>query len=86
MDELSNTYTLTHSPDGWRVHFSSGVAPGFGLEPHYNLFEVIDRVETLYPEYRPQPNHSAARGLSASGELAAGTPKNSKRSSRRQVN
>ena len=30
------------------------LAPGFGLEPHYNLFEVIDRIETLYPEYRPQ--------------------------------
>ena len=54
MDELSKTYTLAHSPDGWRVHFSSGIAPGLGLEPDYNLFEVIDRVETLYPEYRPR--------------------------------
>ena len=54
MDELSITYTLTHSPGGWRVHFSSGIAPGLSVEPHYNLFEVIDRVETLYPEYRPQ--------------------------------
>jgi hypothetical protein len=54
MDELSKSYTLTHSDQGWRVHFSTGVAPGFGLETHYNLFEVIDRVETLYPEYRPQ--------------------------------
>lgn len=54
MDELSKTYTLAHSPDGWSVHFSIGLAPGFGLEPHYNLFEVIDRVEMLYPEYRPQ--------------------------------
>ena len=54
MDELSNTYTVTHSPDGWRVHFSTGVTPGLGLEPHYNLFEVIGRVETLYPEYRPR--------------------------------
>jgi hypothetical protein len=52
MDELSKTYTLTHAKDGWRVHFSTGIAPGFGLEPHYNLFEVIGRVETLYPEYR----------------------------------
>src|ERR1700751_5024230 len=54
MDELSKSYTLTHSDQGWRVHFSTGVAPGFGLEPHYNLFEVIGRVDTLYPEYRPQ--------------------------------
>lgn len=54
MDELSKTYTLTHSADGWRVNFSTGIAPGFGVEPHYNLFDVIDRVETLYPEYRPK--------------------------------
>ena len=54
MEELSKTYTLAHSPDGWRVHFSTGIAPGFGLEPHYNLFEVIGRLETLYPDYRPQ--------------------------------
>ena len=54
MDALSKTYTLTHSPNGWRVNFATGIAPGFGLEPHYNLFEVIDRVETLYPEYRPR--------------------------------
>jgi len=54
MDELSKTYTLTHSADGWRVNFSTGIAPGFGVEPHYNLFDVIDRVETLYPEYRPR--------------------------------
>ena len=53
MDELSKTYTLAHSPDGWRVHFSTGIAPGFGLEPHHSLFEVINRIETLYPEYRP---------------------------------
>ena len=30
MDELSKTYTLTHSADGWHVHFSTGIAPGFG--------------------------------------------------------
>jgi hypothetical protein len=54
MEELSKTYTLTHSRDGWRVNFSTGIAPGFGLEPHYRLFEVIDRVEMLYPEYRPR--------------------------------
>jgi hypothetical protein len=54
MDELSKTYTVAHSPDGWRVHFSTGIAPGFGMEPHYDLVDVIDRVETLYPEYRPQ--------------------------------
>jgi hypothetical protein len=56
MEELSKTYTLIHSNDGWRVHFSTGIAPGFGLEPHHSLFEVIDRVEMLYPEYRPQLN------------------------------
>ena len=54
MDELSKTYTLTHSADGWRVNFSTGIAPGFGVEPHYHLFDVLDRVETLYPEYRPR--------------------------------
>jgi hypothetical protein len=54
MDELTKTYTLAHSPDGWRVNFSTGIAPGFGVEPHYNLREVIRRVETLYPEYRPR--------------------------------
>jgi len=54
MDELSKTYTLTHSRDGWRVNFSTRIAPDFPLEPHYNLFEVIDRVETLYPEHRPR--------------------------------
>ena len=54
MDELSRTYTLSHSADGWRVNFSTGIAPGFGVEPHYHLFDVIDRVETLYPEYRPR--------------------------------
>jgi hypothetical protein len=54
MEELSKSYTLTHSPDGWRVNFASGIAPGFGLEPHYSLREVIQRVETLYPEYRPR--------------------------------
>ena len=54
MEELAKSYTLTHSPDGWRVNFSTGIAPGFGMEPHHSLFEVIDRVETLYPEYRPQ--------------------------------
>jgi hypothetical protein len=54
MDELSKTYTLTHSRDGWRVNFSTGIAPDFPLEPHCRLFEVIDRVETLYPEYRPR--------------------------------
>ena len=52
MDE-SKTYTLTHSRDGWRVNFSTGIAPGFGLEPYHSLFEVIDRLETLYPECRP---------------------------------
>jgi hypothetical protein len=41
MDELSKTYTLAHSPDGWRVHFSTGIAPRFGLEPYHSLFELI---------------------------------------------
>ena len=54
MDELSKTYTLARSPQGWRVHFSTGIAPSFSLEPHHNLFEVIGRIETLYPEYRPR--------------------------------
>src|ERR1700730_464938 len=54
MDELSNTYTLTHSPEGWRVNFATGIDAGFGVEPECNLFEVIDRVEMLYPEYRPR--------------------------------
>lgn len=54
MDELSKTYTLAHSPDGWRVHFSTGIVPGFGIEPQYSLFDLIGRVDTLYPEYRPQ--------------------------------
>jgi hypothetical protein len=54
MDELSKTYTLAHSPDGWRVHFADEIASGFGVEPHHSLFDVIGRVETLYPEYRPQ--------------------------------
>jgi hypothetical protein len=58
MDELSKTYTLTDSPDGWHVDFASGVAPGFGLEPHCSLFDVIDRVEKLYPEYRPRLKES----------------------------
>src|SRR5258707_3715430 len=58
MDELSRTYTLAHSADGWRVNFSSGIAPGFGLEPHYGLLEVIDRVEKLHPEYRPRLSES----------------------------
>jgi hypothetical protein len=54
MDELSKNYTLTHSPDGWRVHFSTGIAPAFGLEPYYSLLEVIECVEKLYPDYRPR--------------------------------
>jgi hypothetical protein len=54
MDELSKTYILTHSPDGWRVHFSTGIAPAFGLEPYYSLLEVIECVEKLYPDYRPR--------------------------------
>jgi hypothetical protein len=54
MDELSTTYTLTHSQDRWRVNFANGIAPGFGLEPHHSLLEVIDRVEKLCPEYRPR--------------------------------
>jgi hypothetical protein len=58
MDELSKSYTLAHSREGWRVSFATGIAPGFGLEPHYNLLEVIDRVEKLYPEYRPRLNES----------------------------
>jgi hypothetical protein len=58
MEEPPKTYTLTHSPDGWGVHFATGIALGFGLEPHYGLLEVIDRVEKLHPEYRPRLNES----------------------------
>jgi hypothetical protein len=58
MDELSKSYTVSHSREGWRVSFATGIAPGFGLEPHYGLLEVIDRVEKLYPEYRPRLNES----------------------------
>jgi hypothetical protein len=54
MDDLTKTYTLTRSADGWRAHFQTGIAPGFGLEPHHSLLEVIERVETLHPEYRPR--------------------------------
>ena len=54
MDELSKTYTLNHSAEGWRVNFSTGIDAGFGVESQCNLFEVIDRVEMLYPEYRPR--------------------------------
>jgi hypothetical protein len=54
MEELPNTYTLTHSGDGWRVNFSTGIAPGLCLEPHHSLFDVIGRLKTLYPEYRPR--------------------------------
>ena len=58
MDELSNTYTLTHSADGWHVDFANGIAPGLGLEPDYKLFEVIRRVEALHPKYRPRLNEN----------------------------
>jgi hypothetical protein len=58
MDELSKSYAVSHSREGWRVSFATGIAPGFGLEPHYGLLEVIDRVEKLYPEYRPRLNES----------------------------
>src|ERR1700730_17677814 len=58
MDELSKSYTLTHSLDGWRVNFPTGSARDFGLEPHHTLLEVIDRVERLYPKYRPRLNES----------------------------
>jgi hypothetical protein len=54
MDELSRTYSLTHSRDGWRVNFASGIAPGCDFDPHHSLLEVIDRVEKLYPECQPR--------------------------------
>ena len=54
MEERSKTYTLAHLPDGWRVNFSTGITPDLGLKPHHGLFEVIGRVETLYPEYQPR--------------------------------
>jgi hypothetical protein len=54
MEEPSKTYTLTHSRDGWSVHFSTGIAPAFGLEQDYSLLEVIEYVKKLHPDYRPQ--------------------------------
>jgi hypothetical protein len=54
MEEVSKTYTLAHSPGGWRVNFSTGITPDLGLKPHHNLFEVIGRLETLCPEYQPR--------------------------------
>ena len=58
MDELSKSYTLTHSPDGWRVNFASGISPAFGLEPYDSLFDVIERVGKRYQEYRPRLNEN----------------------------
>jgi hypothetical protein len=49
----TDTYSVSHSDEGWRVHFQTGIAPYFGLEPHYSLLELIKRVESYYPEYRP---------------------------------
>ena len=53
-DQLQLTYTVTHSDQGWRVHFQPNIAPYFGLEPHYTLPEPIERVESRYPQYRPR--------------------------------
>ena len=61
MEELSKTYTLTHSRDGWRVNFSTGLAPGFGLEPQYSLFDVIDR--NAAPRVPPIPQKEKRTGL-----------------------
>src|SRR5260370_24449803 len=58
MYELSKSYTVTHSREGWRVSFATGIAPGLGLESHYGLLEAIDRVEKLHPEYRPRLNEN----------------------------
>jgi hypothetical protein len=52
--ELDKTYTVTYCNEGWRVRFQPDVAPHFGLEPRYSLRAVIERVENLYPEYRPR--------------------------------
>jgi hypothetical protein len=52
--ELDKTYTVTYSDEGWRLRFQPDVAPHFGLESRYTLREVIQRVENLYPEYRPR--------------------------------
>ena len=57
-DELQLTYTVTHSDQGWRVHFQPNIAPYFGLEPHYTLLELIKRVESRYPQYRPRLTNS----------------------------
>jgi hypothetical protein len=52
--ESNATYTVTYSDEGWHVHFQTGIAPHFGLEPHYTLRELIERVKSHYPEYRPR--------------------------------
>jgi hypothetical protein len=54
LPEFDKTYTVTYSDEGWRLRFQPDVAPHFGLEPQYSLREVIERVENLYPEYRPR--------------------------------
>jgi hypothetical protein len=54
MPESDKTYAVTYSNEGWRLYFQPDVAPHFGLEPGYSLREVIERVENLYPEYRPR--------------------------------
>jgi hypothetical protein len=57
-DELRLTCSVTHSDQGWRVHFQPNIAPYFGLEPHYTLLELIKRVESRYPQYRPRLTNS----------------------------
>ena len=52
--ESDKTYAVTHSDEGWRVHFQPNIAPHFGMEPSRSLREVIERIETLHPDYRPQ--------------------------------
>jgi hypothetical protein len=74
MDELFKTYTLAHSPDGWRLHFSMGIAPGSCMEPHHRLFDVIERVETLYPGTGPVLPLNNSRTISSRG-LGAGMRK-----------
>src|SRR6201998_288550 len=52
--ESDKTYSITYSDEGWRVHFQPNIAPHFGMESNQSLREVIERVENLHPEYRPQ--------------------------------
>jgi hypothetical protein len=59
----ANRYTISHSDKDYRVDFETGVAPYFGLEPHYTLLELIERVESLLPRIPVAAHQEAAQGL-----------------------